>query len=180
MKRKTSQLEAGDNKPASAPLKKARTSEEAPRSPSARVTPRQSTPNAALSPRQRSASATPRQKPTSATSRQKPTTSSGSATSRQKTGSATHRQKPTAPSQNPVAAPSETSKNPKKRSKFTDDAIPEDPKTPAPVAKKPRVSKDDAAHKGNSKKSQPIRRSGMSHDLKRQYVENYSTRNINF
>ena len=65
-----------------------------------------------------------------------------------------------------MAAPLETKKNSKKRSKFTDDAIPEEPKTPAPVAKKPRVSKDDAIHEGNLKKSQPIRRSGMSRDFK--------------
>jgi hypothetical protein len=134
IKRKTNDLETGDNKPTSVRLKKAKTTEEAPtgKSALARVTAHQSI-----------ASATPLQKP----------------------ASATRRQKPAAPSQNTVAAPS---KNSKKRSSLTDDALPDDPsKTPAPAAKKPRVHEVDTAHEGNPKNSQPIRRTGnISFDLK--------------
>jgi hypothetical protein len=152
-KRKTNPHETGDNKSTSMPLKKAKTSKEAPRSTSASV-----------ATRQKPASTTPRQKPASATPRQKP-------------ASATPRQKPAAPS---VAAPSNTNKNSKKRSNLTDDAIPEDPKTPIPPLKKPRVNKNDAAREGNSKNPQEIRRTGnVSLDLKCRYVENPSTRNIN-
>lgn len=142
MKRKTNQLETGDKSSTSesVPLKKAKTTEEAPR------------------PRSTSARVAPHQKPASAT-RQK----SASTTTRQKPTSATPHQKPAAPSQNSVPAPSNIIKNPKKRSNLTDDAIPEDPKTPAPLQKKPRVNKNDStAPEENSKtrKPQPIRRTG--------------------
>jgi hypothetical protein len=135
-KRKSTQIETGDStfRPASVPLKKAKTTQEPTKSTSTRVAPRQN-----------SASATPRQKPA-------------------------------APSQKPVAATSHGSnRNSKKRTSLTDDAFPEDPKTPAPPLKKPRVNRD--AHEGNSKKPQaqaakPLRRSGnVSLDLKCLHVE---------
>jgi hypothetical protein len=152
-KRKTNPHETGDNKSTSVPLKKAKITEEASRSTSANVASHQKSANTI--PSQESASATPRQKPTSATPRQKPA----------------------APS---VAAPSNTDKNSKKCSNHTDDALPEDPKTPVPPLKKPRVNKNGTAREGNSKKPQAIRRTGnVSFDLKCQYVENNSTRNVN-
>lgn len=95
---------------------------------------------------------------------------------RQKPASVTPRRKPAEPTQNPVAAPSYNNKNSKKRNNLTDDAFPEDPKTPAPPLKKPRVNRN--ALEENSKKPQarakPLRRSGtssVSFDLKCQYAE---------
>jgi hypothetical protein len=171
-KRKPSQLETGDNsntgKPASAPSKKAKTTEleEPPRSTSARAQ------------RQKPASATSHQEPVSATLRQKSASTNrhqkpASATLRQNLTSASASATPVASIQNPVAAPSYANKNSKKRISLTDDAFPEDPKTPAPPLKKPRVNRNDTAHdsEGNSKKPQarakPLRRSGnVSFDLK--------------
>ena len=130
-KRKPSQIETGDStgRPASVPLKKAKTTQETTKSTSTRVAPRQNPASAAAKP-------------------------SGE----------TPRQKLAAPSQNFVAATSHGSnKNSKKHTNLTDDAFPEDPKTPAPPLKKPRVNRD--AHEGISKKpqaqaAQPLRRSG--------------------
>jgi hypothetical protein len=150
-KRKTDQLETGDNKPTSVPIKKAKTIKEVPKSTSVHVAPGQN--SASASSRQNSASATPRQNSASSTPRQKPAA--------------------------PIAAPSFTNKNSRKRSNPTDDAFTEDPKTPAPPLKKPRVNTNDTTHEGNSKKPQPIRRSGnVLFDLKCKYVENHFTRNI--
>ena len=65
----------------------------------------------------------------------------------------------------PAAVPSSTSKSSKKRSSPTDNedvaTAPQDPKTPAPPLKKPRVNENDDAHKGKMRKSQPLRRSGI-------------------
>ena len=99
-----------------------------------------------------------------------------SAILRKKPASATPHQKPTAPS---AASSSNTNKNSKKCSSLTDDAFLEDPRTPVPLLKKPRVNKNDTVHKENSKKPQAICQTGnVSFDLTCQYVENHSTRNI--
>ena len=78
-----------------------------------------------------------------------------------------------------AASSSNTNKNSKKHSSLTDNAFPEDPRTPVPPLKKPRVNKNDTVHKENSKKPQAIHQTGnVSFDLTCQYVENHSTRNI--
>lgn len=102
------------------------------------------------------------EEPKSTSARVAPRQNSASATPRQKPASVTPRRKPAEPTQNPVAAPSYKNKNSKRRNSLTDDAFPEDPKTPAPPLKKPRVNRD--THEGNSKKpqaqAQPLRRTG--------------------
>ena len=67
-----------------------------------------------------------------------------SAIPRKKPASTTPCQKPTAPS---AASSSNTNNNSKKCSSLTDDAFPEDPRTPVPLLKKPQVNKNDTVHK---------------------------------
>jgi hypothetical protein len=130
-KRKTdNQPETEGKKSTLAPLKKAKTTEEAPLKLTAPVAPRQ-TPVA------------PHQTPVAP-----------------RQILIAPRQKPAAPHQKPVAALSKAGS--KKRSSSTDDegiTIADDPKTPVPPQKKPRINKNDA-HKGNTSQPQPIRRSG--------------------
>ena len=184
-KRKPTQLETGDNlntgKPASTPLKKAKTTEleEPPRSTSARAQcqkPASATSHQELiraTSHQKSASANWHQKPASATQHQKLTSASASAT-------------PVASIQNHVAAPSYANKKSKKHISLID-AFPNNPKTLAPPLKKPCINGNDIAHdlEGKSKKSQawakPLCWTGnVLFDLKcHLYWENHSTRNIN-
>ena len=122
-KQKPSQIETGDStgRPASVPLMKAKTTQVPTKTTSTHVAPCQN-----------SASATPRQKPAGVTPRHMPT-------------GETPQQKPAAPSQNPVAATSHSNKSSKKCTtslQVTDNAFPEDPKTPTPPLKKPRINRD--------------------------------------
>jgi hypothetical protein len=137
-KRKTDdQPETEGKKSTLAPLKKAKTTEEAPLKLTAPVAPRQ-TP---VTPRQTSVA--PHQTPVAP-----------------RQILIAPRQKPAAPHQKPVAALSKAGS--KKRSSATDDegiTTADDPKTPVPPQKKPRINKNDA-HKGNTSQPQPIRRSG--------------------
>jgi hypothetical protein len=140
-KRKTNQLETGDNlKPASVPIKRAKTIEEA--SHAARST---------------SPSVTPRPKP--AASNQKP-----AAPSKKPVATSVSKKRSNftddAPEEPRTPAPPLKKARVQQNTILTDDATPEDPRTPAPPLKKPRVQKKKDTAQG---KAQALRRTGKSH-----------------